>query len=30
VDIPDDATRFERYPDRGIEDWHKDRGLYEE
>ena len=30
VDIPDGATRFECYPDRGIEDWHKDRGLYEE
>jgi hypothetical protein len=30
VDISGDATRFERYPDRGIEDWHKDRGLYEE
>ena len=25
---PDDATRFERYPDCGIEDWHKARGLY--
>ncbi len=25
-----DATRFDRYPDCGIEDWHKARGLYGE
>ena len=28
AEIPDGATRFERYPDGGIEDWHKVRGLY--
>ncbi len=28
AEIPDGATRFERYPDGGIEDWHKARGLY--
>ncbi len=28
AEIPEDATRFERYPDQGIDDWHKARGLY--
>ncbi len=28
ADIPAGATRFERYPDQGIEDWHKARDLY--
>ena len=30
VDIPEgpDISRFEVYPDRGIEDWHRAHGLY--
>ena len=27
-EIPEDATNFDRYPDCGIEDWHKGRSLY--
>ena len=27
-EIPDNATNFDRYPDCGIEDWHKARTLY--
>ena len=27
-EIPKAATKFERYPDCGIEDWHKERTLY--
>ena len=27
-EIPEDGTNFDRYPDCGIEDWHKARGLY--
>lgn len=32
VDVPDGPgiASFEEYPDRGIEDWHRERGLYEE
>ena len=26
--IPEEATKFIRYPDCGIEDWHKARALY--
>ncbi len=28
AEIPEGATQFDRYPDGGIEDWHKARGLY--
>ena len=27
-EIPEEATKFIRYPDCGIEDWHKARALY--
>ena len=32
VPVPDgaDDAHFEHYPDKGIEDWHKARGLFEE
>lgn len=31
VDVPDGPghTRFARYPDESIEDWHRSRGLYQ-
>ena len=31
-EVPDDNRHrhFDHYPDQGIEDWHKTRGLYEE
>ena len=28
AEIREAATKFDRYPDSGIEDWHKERGLY--
>ena len=28
VDISDDDLQFDRYPNEGIEDWHRNRGLY--
>jgi hypothetical protein len=28
AEIPEAATNFDRYPDIGIEDWHKERGLH--
>lgn len=30
VDIPDGEKQYPQYPDESIEDWHRNRGLYEE
>ena len=29
VILPDDEKQFDQYPDEGIEDWHRNRGLYD-
>ena len=28
VEIPEGELQFPQYPDSGIEDWHRERGLY--
>jgi len=30
VDIPEDETTFDKYPDEGIEEWHRKRNLWDE
>ena len=29
VELPEGVPQFEHYPEQGIEDWHRARGLYE-
>jgi hypothetical protein len=28
VEVPEGGDRFKRYPEKGIEEWHKDEGCF--
>jgi hypothetical protein len=28
VEVPEGGDHFKHYPDKGIEDWHKDEGCF--